>query len=214
MKLDVCFTLSPRGTTIPADHGYAVFSAISRILPEWHEKEDLGILPICGVQTGNRQMFITEVSRLSVRIDADRIAEILPLAGKRLGLGRNYLQVGVPTVHPLTSASSLRSRLVTIKGFPQETEFREAVRRQLNLLQIAPETEIVIGKRRTLAVHDQPIVGFEVFLTNLSEKDSVSVQENGIGGRRKMGCGLFLPTSSHTLSDVDRMEGNNGKKSE
>lgn len=195
MFTDVKFLVLPRGTPIPADHGYAIYSAISRILPEFHENEDYGIHPIAGIQLGNRMMALTEESRLAIRIDANRIAEILALAGKTLGLGRTFLQIGVPTVHPLVPSPSLRSRIVTIKGFMEPERFLGAIRRQLDALPVSPEVVVELGKRRTLRIHDKDVVGFEVFLSRLGEEDSLRIQEVGIGGRRKMGCGLFVPVT-------------------
>lgn len=196
MKLDVKFIVLPRGMPLPADHAYPMYSAISRVLPVLHENDDTGIFPITGVQTGDRNMILTAESRLAIRLDVERIPTILPLAGKSLGLGRTMLQIGVPTVHALIPAATLRSRLVTIKGFMEEDEFIAAVRRQLDLIGISQEATIHLGKRRTLCIHDKNVVGFEVFLGNLNETDSIQVQETGIGGRRKMGCGLFLPSNS------------------
>ncbi len=52
MKLDVSFLLFSQGGSIPEDHAYPIYSALSRIVPELHEQEDIGIHPICGVQSG------------------------------------------------------------------------------------------------------------------------------------------------------------------
>ena len=37
------------------------------------------------------------------------------------------------------------------------------------------------------------LVGYGVKITDLNEKDSISLQEQGIGGKHKMGCGVFMP---------------------
>ena len=207
MKIDGRFLIFPRGTPIPADHGFPIYSAISRILPEWHEMEDFGIFPINGIQIGNRMMALTEESRLTIRIEAERIGEILSLAGKSLGLGSTVIQIGVPTVHPLIPADSLRCRLATIKGFMEPSEFIGAVRRQLESLEISPSVLIETGKIRDLMIHDKRVVGFELFLHGLNEDESIRVQEKGIGGRRKMGCGLFLPTQHRPHANTESVGG-------
>ena len=198
MKIDVRFLIYPRGKPIPEDHGFSIYSAISRILPELHQMKDYGILPICGIQIGNGTIALTENSRLTIRIDSERIGEILPLAGKSIGLGQTFLQIGVPTVHPLIPSKSLRCRLATIKGFMERDEFIKAVRRQLDTLEISSSVTIEARTPRTLLIHDKRVVGFELFLYDLNAEESIQVQENGIGGRRKMGCGLFLPTRRYS----------------
>ncbi|MDO5554465.1 MAG: type I-MYXAN CRISPR-associated protein Cas6/Cmx6 [Planctomycetia bacterium] len=195
MKVDVRFKVLPRGTPIPADHAYPIFSAVSRILPAIHGEEDIGVFPISGIQTGDRMVTITEDSRLAFRLDSNRVRNLFPLAGKSLGLGRTFLQIGVPTVHALAPVATLRSRLVTIKGFFDPEEFVAAARRQLDALEVSSDVVIKVSKPRTLEIHKCSVVGFEVFLDNLNATDSIRVQEAGIGGRRKMGCGLFVPTN-------------------
>ena len=37
------------GRTIPVDHGYALYAALSRVAPELHDAQDLGIQPVRGV---------------------------------------------------------------------------------------------------------------------------------------------------------------------
>jgi len=48
-------------------------------------------------------------------------------------------------------------------------------------------------RRHVLRIKGQQVVGFSVQLTGLTAEESVTVQEHGLGGRRKMGCGFFVP---------------------
>lgn len=193
MIVDVKFSLAAQGKLISADHAYSLYSAVSGIVKAVHEEEGIGIHQITGVQTGDRGLLLNRSSNLVIRIDSDRIGSILPLAGKCLSIGSTCLQVGIPSVHVLTHALSLRSRLVTIKGFMEEKTFENALCKQLDELCISKSVVIDLGKRRTLRIHDKNVVGYEVFLSNLTEEESFRVQEAGLGGRRKMGCGIFLP---------------------
>ena len=127
--VDLAFRLT--GDRIPADHGYPLLAAIARIIPAVHSDETVGIHPIIGRYVGGRQLALTDRSRLTFRLDSDRIAEILPLAGKALDLDGARLRVGVPETRALRPAARLRSRLVIIKGFLEPEPFLEAVRRQL-----------------------------------------------------------------------------------
>jgi CRISPR-associated protein Cas6 len=42
--IDLAFRLT--GNKVPVDHGYALYSAISRIVPEIHEAKNIGVHPI------------------------------------------------------------------------------------------------------------------------------------------------------------------------
>lgn len=201
IMIDLCFVL--RATApLPADHGYHLYAAVSRLLPPVHQPNGIGIHPIRGHLIGDRQMELCDWSRLTIRVTPERIVEFLPLAGKQLDLAGRSVRVGVPEVHSLVPATTLRSRLVTIKvsapegdqaAPPDEAGFKAAARRQLDALGISPEAAATVGKRRTLRIREKEVVGYEVVVTALSATESVALQEKGLGGRRHMGCGIFAP---------------------
>jgi CRISPR-associated endonuclease/helicase Cas3 len=129
----------------------------------------------------------------------NQIASLLPLAGKALRLGDANVRVGVPTVHGLVPATALRSRLVVIKVANIKPEsvtaeqFAGAVRRQLDEVGVSAEAIVTIGKRRTLRVKQRELVGYEVVVEGLLAEESIALQEQGLGGKRHMGCGVFVP---------------------
>jgi len=190
--VDLAFKLT--GSTVPVDHGYALYSAISRILPEIHGAKNIGVHPIRGTYSGNGELMLRDSSRLVIRLESERIGEFLKLAGKRLEIDSHTLRVGIPEVRLLRPRTSLYSRLVTIKGFMEPPAFLEASRRQLE--KIGAKAEIQVGERRTFRVKDKQVVGFEVAALELDTEDSLRLQENGLGGRRHMGCGIFVARSS------------------
>jgi CRISPR-associated protein Cas6 len=200
MKIDLVYPIMcPHA--IPADHGYLLYSAVSRALPEAHGADGYGIHPIGGRQLGGRTLQLTEHSRLAIRTDAQQIARFLPLAGKGLRLIDRTLRIGVPQVHALLPAVALRSRLVTIKlseaaslkGNAAEEAFRAAVVRKLEEIGILSEALVTLAKRRTIRIKDKEVFGYEVLVERLSAAESLALQEHGLGGRRHMGCGLFAP---------------------
>ena len=46
--------------------------------------------------------------------------------------------------------------------------------------------------RRTLRICDKEIVGFALRVERLTAQESILLQEKGIGGRRRFGCGIFV----------------------
>lgn len=206
--LDVSFRI--QGTWVPADHGYALFGAISRVAPDLHGDESVGVHPLRGSPSGERRLRLEPSSRLEIRVPADYVPAVLPLAGKQLEVDGATLLVGVPTVHLLHPAPVVQSRLVVIKGFTEPTPFLEAARRQLDALGIGGHIELARVRadasregrvsrpagapvRRTLTIHGRQIVGFAVQVSRLEPEASVRLQAAGLGGRRRFGCGLFVP---------------------
>lgn len=48
-------------------------------------------------------------------------------------------------------------------------------------------------ERRTVQVRDRVIVGYAMAVEGLTAEESICLQEKGIGGRRRFGCGIFSP---------------------
>lgn len=206
--LDVNFRV--QGSWVPADHGYALFAAISRVAPDLHSDERVGIHPLLGAPAGERRLRLLPASRLQIRLPAEHLSRVLPLAGNTLEIDGAQLLVGVPTVHLLRPAPLVQSRLVVIKGFTEPEPFVGAARRQLEALGIGGRIELArvsadashegrasrpagAPVRRTLAIHGRQIVGFAVRVSELEPEASVRLQAAGLGGRRRFGCGLFVP---------------------
>jgi len=197
------------GPSIAADHGYALYGALAHHVAALHTDENgLAIAPINGQYSGNNQ-FALDVrrSRLRFRLPDDRIASLLPLAGKALDVGGHRIRLGVPMVQALTPAPALIARLVTIKGFTEPGTFLQAAQRQLDALEIKGEAGIPLiasgthagePRRRVLRIKDKKVVGFALQVTELTADESLRLQDHGIGGRRKMGCGFFVPLQARS----------------
>ena len=44
-----------------------------------------------------------------------------------------------------------------------------------------------------IQIKDKSIVGYALRVVGLTAEESIRLQETGLGGRRRMGCGVFLP---------------------
>ena len=209
--IDLSFRIS--GESVPLDHGYLLYSSLSKMNAELHQADWLGIHPINGIPTAPGRLGLTQWSRLRFRIPADNIARLIRLAGKRLALSyggrRSSLTIGVPEVYLLKPTADLFSRYVTIKlsetektdQSPNREMFSAAIRTQLDGMNIRGDVWIDDARdshnreysRRVIHIKQKAIVCYSVYVRNLSEEDSLRLQETGVGGRRRMGCGLFLP---------------------
>jgi CRISPR-associated protein Cas6 len=178
------------GERIPVDHGYALYAAMSRVVPSLHSLRDVAVHPVRGRYTGGHALRLTRMSRVAVRVPHEHLAAFLPLAGQRLDVDGHAIRLGVPDVRAIQPAARLFARLVTIKGFLEAEAFRDAATRQLGRLGVAATLDI--GVRRTLRVRDKQVVGFEVIASGLDPESSIQLQVAGIGGRRHMGCGVFV----------------------
>jgi CRISPR-associated protein Cas6 len=189
------------GRQIPVDHGYLVYSAISLAL-DGHLPQGVSVAPIKGLSVGDGSLRVDGRTRLRLRVPAEKICELLVLAGKSLDIGGSEVMLGVPQARVVEPAATLQSRLVTIKGFMHPDPFLEAVARQLAALGVDGRAEIPAERsgprkgeprRRVLRIKGKAVVGFALRVRGLSEAGSMSLLTHGLGGRRHMGCGVFEP---------------------
>jgi CRISPR-associated protein Cas6 len=179
------------GTQIPTHHGYEMFSAICRHIPEAHDSDWLAVDTLQGLAQGNSITILDPKATLKIRVPQERVVLMLKLAGKKLNLGQYQLQLGTPQINLLRPSSTLHARIVTIKNHQENHTFFDAARQKLDLLGVS--TEITIGARRVIKVANHTVVGFAVTLHGLSEEGSLLLQEKSLGGRKHFGCGYFKP---------------------
>lgn len=179
------------GKSVPVDHGYNLYGALCRHLEWLHEVPDVGIALIRGMFGGSGTLLLQPISSLNIRTSLEHLPQFLTLAGKQLKLGRHSIRVGVPNTFMLTPAAALYAHLVTTRNGENEDRFDAEVKRQLEILDI--HGTYTRGPRRTFRVHEKQIVGYSVFIDQLTAEESIRLQEVGLGGRRKMGCGIFVP---------------------
>ncbi len=196
------------GQTLPSDNGYPLYSAISRHLGE-HLPEDVSLASVGGLVSGRGQVLVSSRSHLRLRTPCEKINLLLGLAGAVLDVSGHEVFLGVPRVLPLKCCPTLKSRLVAIKGHTTPGTFLEAAERQLRRICSSGRVSIPIltqgpraglPQRRVLQIKDRTIVGFGLLVQDLDPQDCTSLLAYGLGGRRHMGCGIFVPVRSEKSS--------------
>ncbi len=205
------------GRQLPADHGYLVYSAISRSTPSLHGLDWLAIELVSGFPFGRGLIAVPEHgASLHLRIPADNYRDVLLLSGRRLDIGGHQIRLGLPVARPLEPAPSLYARVVTIKKFTEPETFIGAVKRKLDSFGVKGRVELPRDdrgryRRRIVTIHGKSVVGFSVAVHDLSDEDSLllqagavkamsseddSIKWQSIFSRRAMGCGIFNPIST------------------
>jgi CRISPR-associated protein Cas6 len=201
MQVEAAFPLS--GDQLPADSLYLLYSALSRRVPEFHQPGDpIRFGPIGGAVAGKGLVELTQTSRLRVRLPPERMGWIMPLAGETLRVGVHAVRLGFPTIRPLLPVPTLVARIVTFKNAQDPGRFILVARERLQQLDIAAEPGIPIFeegprtgelRRKVLRIKERRVIGYALQVTGLTAEESIRLQENGLGGRCRMGCGFFVP---------------------
>lgn len=188
------------GQTLPIDHGYALYAALTHLQDKLHSLDDLSIQTIPGIPDSKGSLYLNNHSRLRIRLPVDKIPLVYLFAGKSLTIGKHKIHLEIPQMYLLQAVEKLRSRIVVIKGYEEPDAFLAAAQRQLERLGIKGIASIPTkadGKpeRRSIKIHKFTVVGFGLEVTNLSDEDSITLQKYGVGGKQKMGCGVFVPVN-------------------
>ena len=192
-KVDLCFSIT--GKAISVDHGFELYSAVSKIVPDFHEAEDIGLKLIRGRYIGDGLMDIHPNSWLIFRLRPTVLPGYINLAGKTIKLKDHIIQIGVPQTRSIMPDSSLYAHLVTTRNGNDQQRFENEISRQMSELGVKGNASV--GKRKTFTVHTKNVVGYSMTIDDLTDEDSLLIQDNGLGGRRKMGCGFFEPMGNN-----------------
>lgn len=192
--VELCFSII--GKTLPADHGYGLYSAIAHCQEELHNLAGVSIQTIQGMPDKQGIIHLSDRSKLRIRLPGDKVPLVYPLAGKQLTIGKHSIRLGIPQIFVLQPAARLRSRIVIIKGFQEAETFLVAAKRQLDDLQIQGNLIIPLNEegefsRKAIKIKTFSVVGFSLEVTDLSDEDSIKLQALGLGGKHRMGCGIF-----------------------
>jgi CRISPR-associated protein Cas6 len=191
--VDLYFHIS--GKQVRVDHSYALYAAISHLLEtdaedKWlHNAENIGLVPIRGHYAGKGVLHLSPHARFGLRLPAHLISKALRLAGKKMTINDDTLRVGVSMTSALIPAPVLYAHIVTTKNGEDETRFDVEVLRQLKALEI--KGKLTRGQRRIITIKQKKVVGYSLLVSELTAEESIRLQEHGLGGRRKMGCGVF-----------------------
>ncbi len=200
-SLDLLFPVV--GRRLPTDHSYPLYSALTHLLPCLHDGTvPFALAPIPGDYVGQGLLQLDPArSHLRMRVRAADIPRVLPLAGKSLTVMGQRLRLGVPRIHMLRPSPDLFARLVTFKNATQPEPFLAVARRELDRLNVGGDLSIPEHgdknpargpHRRVMRIKEKRIVCFPFLIRGLAPDESLRLQETGLGGRRHMGCGLFI----------------------
>ena len=191
MTVDMVFSI--RGNSIPRDHGFMLWRELSICLPWLDAEAHAGIHAIHGAPANDDMLLLTKRANLVLRLPEPRLADAQSLTGRQLNLDGCMLQIGSARKRPLLAFTTLYSQLV-FTGSDAEPDFLDDVAAHLEQINVA--CKFMCGKRRALQAEQAVIRGYSLMLYDLRADQSMLLQQLGLGGNRKLGCGIFVPHKS------------------
>ncbi len=189
--VDVAFAV--QASTLVRDHALALCEALCARLP-WLAREGLaGIHPLKCVDGTDDMALLSARSRLLLRVQRTRVPALQALVGADLSVAGSVLRLGGAQVRELQPLATLYAYRVAADT-ADESAFMQAVARELEALDIAGQRVCGLHQqlRRGAAVQH----AFSLMLHGLDEAQSLRLQQQGLGGHRLLGCGIFVPHKS------------------
>jgi len=209
--VDLAFPITPG--VVPIDHGYALYSALARVVPELHGADWLSVHPLTGKATGTDSLKLNRGTQLILRVPVERIPTALRLSGRSIQFDSHGFTLGTPVIRALEPSPTLFTWRVAIRltnppknadGRLNLTAFRDVFKaeaeRQLSANAINGRLQVL--DKKDLHIKNQRIVAFSVQVDGLNPEASLVLQTIGLGGKRRMGCGVFRPVRvTHPQAD-------------
>jgi hypothetical protein len=84
---------------------------------------------------------------------------------------------------------------VVIENNKNEEDFLKEINSYLKSMGINVK-KMLCGKEHLIQIPDKTLIGKTLLITDLEKKDSIKIQQLGIGIGKLYGCGIFLPHKS------------------
>ncbi|MCD6079131.1 MAG: CRISPR-associated protein Cas6-related protein [Ramlibacter sp.] len=182
--IDVAFPVE--GDTLPGDYRFALAEALDRALPWLADTPAAGVHRLNLVRNGGNDAIVSRRTRLALRVPRKRAADAGALAGAELSVAGHRLRLGAAQQRELRHHATLFAHVVA--GGDDELLFMQAVNAELESLGV--QCRAMCGLRHLL--EGGRLAGYSLMLDGLSPHQSLTMLEAGVGGHRRLGCGLFV----------------------
>lgn len=197
--VDVAYQIDCRA--LPVDHAWALSQAVRTVLPWLEDEPFAGVHPIHVADSGNGWMrpenagdllCLSRRTKLVLRLPRQRIEAAQALVGRQLDVAGHALRVDQSTLRPLSPITTIFSRYVVSAEGMDETAFLQNAVRELDALAVRPK-KMLCGLEKVIATPDRPVHTRSLMIADLTQQESVALQQHGLGPLRHLGCGLFIP---------------------
>lgn len=174
------------GDYFPSDHSYGLYASLVNYNQNLRNC-DWQLFTIRGHPAERGLIRLGSESYLGIRCLPSVVSEFINL--ETLTVGKWTIELADKHISQLSPSLNLHSRIVVIKNATTDNQMEKS------LIAKAEEAGInatfAVEQRKILKIRRFTVVGFSVSAIAHSQKDSLLLQEKGIGGKRRMGGGVF-----------------------
>jgi len=200
--VDLLFSI--KCDTLPVDHAWALSQQIQGVLPWFEHEPRTGLHIIHVADSGNGWerpqgaddlLYLSRRTKLILRVPKARREDAQALTGNTLDVDGHQMEIKTAKSRLLAMTPILYSRYVVSDPAWSEDDFMQWAVDELKKLRLRFK-KVLCGKSFELATPQGPLHTRTLMVANMPFEDAVTLQEEGIGPGRNMGCGLFIPQKS------------------
>jgi CRISPR-associated protein Cas6 len=195
---DLVFRL--RGTNLDIDHAFALSEALGSHL-RLDTCSKIGVHGVRMAGSGNgwnrpeqsdAMLPLSRRARLAIRVHREDSDEVARITNQTLRIGSQEVSIGESTKRMLSTLGTLHARAVCCDRDQPEAEFLVEIADLLKAMNIEV-SKMICGRSGMIRTADGPIFTRALMIADLEPKESVTLQQQGLGEGRMLGCGLFVP---------------------
>ena len=187
---------------LPYDHAFELSSEILNLIPEIKNDKRNAIQTLHGPMSGNgwvrpdgQNIPLSKRAKLIMRINKSQIDDIKTIEGREIKLFGNKLKIGKSKVKSFVIVKDLFCRFIVSDPNIDEDKFLELIQNELKQYNINLR-KALCGQSKMIKFGSETFYTRSLMIADLSKKESLRLQEEGVGERRLYGCGIFLPHKS------------------
>ena len=187
---------------LPLEHMQELYESLSKVLPQLKDDKFAGIHPINGSESGNgwersndpnELIYLSRRQKMTIRISKDYLQDAENLVGKTIKIAGYEVELGKISIKKLSDLPTTFCRSIMIDGRMDEDDFLQWAFNELKSLDITVK-KMMAGKERVVQLpNGGERVTRSLMVAELTQAESVRLQQHGLGKGRKLGCGIFLP---------------------
>ncbi|MXZ80958.1 MAG: type I-MYXAN CRISPR-associated protein Cas6/Cmx6 [Gammaproteobacteria bacterium] len=190
---------------LPVDHAWALRERIVGILPWLVDEPKAAIHSVHAASSANgwirpslesgSMIQLSRRTRLYLRLPAHRIEDARALCGKEFTVSGCTMRIGDFEPRSLAPSSTLFTRSMDAAEVEDEEVFTDIVVGSLEELGVYP-SKMLCGLMHGISHGNGCIKARSVLLADLEPRESIRIQQRGLGKNGLLGCGIFLPHKS------------------
>lgn len=187
---------------LPLEHMQELYDSLSEVLPQLKDDKFAGIHPINGSESGNgwvrsndpnELIYLSRRQKMTMRISKCYLKDAENLVGKTINVAGYDVELGKTSTKKLSDLPTTFCRSIMIDNCMDEDDFLQWAFNELKSLDITVN-KMMAGKERVVQLpNGGERVTRSLMVAELTQAESVRLQQHGLGEGRKLGCGIFLP---------------------